>query len=307
MPLKPYGKFSPGTVRAVVRLASLYSYRSIFHSGQEAAVPGFKTVELGEDSYLSINDLEIRAELEEPKSIEEFAIEIYNRVDREPRFSYPPGEDGLMYLADHLIDLAEQAGSVNPLWYSKLLWEHRPDDSRETHSHTVKSAEEVTRDIYAQLDQLRRRLSGPPGEDGLMFLADHLLDLAQQTESVNPYRYNQLWWNHRSGGSRDTENYIISPHMVVEGLWTAAQVAATSVALGAAVSSGAKRWRRASLPRGSRLTLTITPAEGDKRDRVHIVIKDIHTKTTNEITQEIKQALTRYAHDDSDEAGESTP
>jgi len=83
----------------------------------------------------------------------------------------------------------------------------------------------------------------------------------------------------------------------VEILWTAAQVAATSLALGGYVTSAARKWRdkRLKLPEGTRLTLTLTPAkQDDRRGHTRIVISDIHTKTPDEITNEIRQTLLRY-------------
>jgi hypothetical protein len=85
---------------------------------------------------------------------------------------------------------------------------------------------------------------------------------------------------------------------VVPDLWTAAQVAATSIALGSVIANRARRWRRRELPQGSRLTLTITPSkDDDQRRRVRIVIYDMQTKSAAELTREIGQAINEYAGD----------
>jgi hypothetical protein len=86
---------------------------------------------------------------------------------------------------------------------------------------------------------------------------------------------------------------------VVTAVWTAAQVAATTGALSGYVASAARKWRdkKLPLPEGTRLTLTLTPArKDDRRERAKIVISDIHTKTPDEITNEIRTALMTYAH-----------
>jgi hypothetical protein len=94
---------------------------------------------------------------------------------------------------------------------------------------------------------------------------------------------------------------------VVEALWTSAQVASISLALGSYLSSTARKWRdkKTELPEGTRLTLTLTPAKGDRRRATRIVISDIHTKTPDEITNEIRQTLMRYVREPRD-AGRRT-
>ena len=84
----------------------------------------------------------------------------------------------------------------------------------------------------------------------------------------------------------------------VGALWTAAQVAATSLALGGYVTGAARKWRdkRLKLPEGTRLTLTLTPAKRrDRRGPTRIVITDVQTKTPGEITNEIRRGLMNYA------------
>ena len=63
------------------------------------------------------------------------------------------------------------------------------------------------------------------------------------------------------------------------------------------MTNAARKWRdkKTELPEGTRLTLTLTPAkEDDRRGRTRIVISDIHEKTADEITGEIRQILMRY-------------
>jgi hypothetical protein len=84
---------------------------------------------------------------------------------------------------------------------------------------------------------------------------------------------------------------------LMDDTWTAAQVAATTVALGAAISSGARKWRQRSLPQGSRLTVTITPPRHDGRQPVHIVFNSINRKSESEITDEIREALLGYTQE----------
>jgi hypothetical protein len=99
----------------------------------------------------------------------------------------------------------------------------------------------------------------------------------------------------------DPSYFDYSPE-VVEALWTATQVAATSLALGSYLSSAARKWRdkKTELPDGTRLTLTLTPAKRDPRRATRIVISDIHTKTADEITNEIRQTLMKYVRQDLD-------
>jgi hypothetical protein len=85
---------------------------------------------------------------------------------------------------------------------------------------------------------------------------------------------------------------------LISSIWTAAQVAATSLALGSYLTGAVRKWRdkRVELPEGTRLTLTLMPAKLDDRRRLTtIVISDIHAKTPDEITNEIRRTLMTYA------------
>jgi hypothetical protein len=93
------------------------------------------------------------------------------------------------------------------------------------------------------------------------------------------------------------EQRAVSTLELIGLLWTAAQAAATAVTLGAAVASGTRKWRqkRTKLPPGSLISLTITTKDNHYRERAKVVIYDVHTKTVDDITDEIRQALTAYA------------
>jgi hypothetical protein len=97
----------------------------------------------------------------------------------------------------------------------------------------------------------------------------------------------------------EVEDYeVASPSTTVSSIWTAAQVAATSLALGSYLTGAVRKWRdnKVELPEGTRLTLTLTPAkQDDRRHRTRIVISDIHAKTPDEITNEVRRTLMRYA------------
>jgi hypothetical protein len=109
---------------------------------------------------------------------------------------------------------------------------------------------------------------------------------------------NRRWQEYWEQNERHNRPIAVAPQEVA---WTAAQVAATTGALSAYVASAARKWRdkRLKLPEGTRLTLTLSPAKGDHRRRAQVIITDIHMKTPDEITHEIRNALRAYAAGDS--------
>ena len=109
--------------------------------------------------------------------------------------------------------------------------------------------------------------------------------------------------------------YPPPPPEIIYQVWTAAQVAATAVTLGQAAALGTRRWRKKEpeLPPGTRLTLSVTLPEGDNQLRTgwhergsashkpnflvspaYITIEGADTKTQDELTNEIKEQLSRF-------------
>lgn len=151
------------------------------------------------------------------------------------------------------------------------------------------TAIEITEHTIRELEGFLEKARGwdQPTFEDLDPLASDLLQLARYVAdrdfSLASYYYSTLGISPSIGA------------VIIEDAWTAAQVAATSVALGAAISGGVRKWKKRSLPQGSRLTLTITPAkDDDHRQPVHLVITDIDTKSESEITEEIRQVLDGY-------------
>jgi uncharacterized protein YlaN (UPF0358 family) len=194
-------------------------------------VRDYRRIELEEDSYFVIDDLEIRAELEQPKPIEEVLEEIYvmlydgiYKIKRDirtelSRLESQPGcsanNEKLMFIADRLLNLAGQTRNLDSRRYDELSW-HHSNSSRNAPTHPVRSAEEIVRVIGAQLDQLDldRPRNYPLTIDRLMLVADRLLDLAGEAGSVDSCRYSQLLWDHRHDAG--DYGYFLSPHMIIK-------------------------------------------------------------------------------------------